>query len=249
MKIKALRVFALFILLALIALPAKAEHITIVTEHLPPYNFLEDGEALGMSTEVVQAALDAAGHTYEIRFMPWARAYQIALTKPNTLVYSIARTTEREALFAWVGEIAPFGASLYQRADQPVIKLNELSDARLLQVGVYRGDAKEAVLRKNGFQNLQTTEDDHLNLRKLMLGRIDLIAIDDSVIGPLLAEEGIASNKVRRTLGIDEVSGHLYMAFHKETDPDLVISVQRGLELIKENGQYEQILNQYLLIN
>ena len=90
MTIKALRNFALSLLLAFITLPAKAEHITIVTEHLPPYNYLEDGEARGMSTEVVQAALDAAGHTYEIRFMPWARAYQIALTKPNTL-----RTEER----------------------------------------------------------------------------------------------------------------------------------------------------------
>ncbi|WP_428523848.1 substrate-binding periplasmic protein [Roseibium sp.] len=249
MKIRSLKNFVFFIVLALLTLPAKADHITIVTEHLPPYNYLEDGEAQGMSTEVVQAALEAAGHTYEIRFMPWARAYQIALTKPNTLVYSIARTNEREALFAWVGEIAPFGAALYQRADQPAVKLQQLRDARLLQVGVYRGDAKEAILRKNGFQNLQTTEDDLLNLRKLLLGRIDLIAIDDSVIGPLLKEEGIAPDKVRRVLGIEEISGNLYMAFHKETDPGLVSSVQRGLEVIKENGEYEQILNRYLLIN
>ena len=249
MKIRSLKNFAFFIVLALLTLPAKADHITIVTEHLPPYNYLEDGDAQGMSTEVVQAALEAAGHTYEIRFMPWARAYQIALTKPNTLVYSIARTNEREALFAWVGEIAPFGAALYQRADRPAVKLQQLSDARLLQVGVYRGDAKEAILRKNGFQNLQTTEDDLLNLRKLLLGRIDLIAIDDSVIGPLLKEEGIAPDKVRRVLGIEEISGNLYMAFHKETDPELVSSVQRGLEVIKENGEYEQILNRYLLIN
>lgn len=226
-----------------------AEQLMIVTEDLPPYNYLEEGEPRGLSTEVVQAVLEETGYTPDIQFLPWARAYQIALTKPNTLVYSIVRTANREDLFAWVGEIAPFGASFYQRADAPPLALRTLSDARSLYVGVYRGDAKEAVLREHGFENLQTTDDDRLNLRKLMLGRLDLIAIDDSSIGPLLREEGIDPKKLRRVLPIEELSGFLYMAFNKASEPELVQVFRTALETIKENGVYDQIMMRYVWIN
>lgn len=231
-----------FFLGIFLSLPVSAEQLRIVTEDLAPYNYLENGQARGLSTEVVQAVLKEAGHSSEIRFMPWARAYQIALKKPNTLVYSIVRTTQREDLFAWIGQIAPFGVHLYQRADKPALNLQSLSDARPYYVGVYRGDAKEAVLRKHGFENLQTTDSDRLNLKKLMLGRLDMIAIDRSVIGSLLQEEGINPKKLKRVLPIEELSGHVYMAFNKASEPELIEKFRTGLATIKENGVYDQIL-------
>jgi len=234
---------------ALLTLPVLADHLMIVTEDLPPYNYLDNGKPTGLSTEVVETVLARTGHNPDIQFLPWARAYQIALTQPNTLIYSIARTGDREELFAWVGTIAPFGASLYQRAKAPRLKLQSLSDARVYQVGVYRGDVKESFLRANGFVNLQTTEDDRLNLRKLMLGRIDLIAIDDSVLISLLKKEGIDPMDIRRVMPIDDLSGNLYMAFNKDTPKDLVDTFRKGLEDIKADGTFEQILRKYLLVN
>ncbi len=239
----------LFTLGLFISLPAEAKDVMVVTENLRPYNYLEDGEAQGMSSEVVKAVFEEIGYTAKIQFMPWARAYQTALTKPNTLVYSIARTPQREELFAWIGEIAPHGAALYQRADKPDLNLKTLADAKSLYVGVYRGDAKESTLRGYGFENLQTTDDDRLNLRKLMLGRLDLIAIDGTVLRTMLAEEGIDPRKIRQVIPIEELSGQLYMAFSAESDPKLVDTFKTGLVTIKENGTFEKILKQYLLIN
>lgn len=221
----------------------------VVTEDLRPYSYLQDGEAHGLSSDVVKAVFEEINYTPKIQFMPWARAYQTALTKQDTLVYSIARTPQREELFAWIGEIAPYGASLYQRADEPKLNFKTLTDAKSLYVGVYRGDAKEAILRRYGFENLQTTDDDLLNLRKLMLGRLDLIAIDDTVLKAILAEEGIAPHKLRRVMPITDLSGHLYMAFNKASDPDLVAAFKAGLASIKEKGIFDKILMQYLLIN
>ncbi|GAA0774857.1 transporter substrate-binding domain-containing protein [Roseibium denhamense] len=233
----------------LMALAARAEPLMIVTEDLAPYNYLEDGEALGMSTEVVQAVLEETGQSGDIRFLPWARSYNLALTRPNTLIYSIARTPEREDLFAWVGQIAPYGASLYKLADNESVGVQTLEDARHLSVGVYIGDVKEASLKRHGFDNLSPTEDDRLNLRKLMLGRIDLIAIDDNAIGPLLTEEGINRTQLKRTVAIDDVSGFLYMAFQKDTDPVLVEMFRQGLQTIKDEGIHDEILTKYILIN
>ena len=85
---------------------AHAETIRVVTESLPPYQFVEqDGSIGGFATEVVQAIFSITGDHAQIEMMPWARAYEIALHEENILIYSIYRTRYRESLFNWVGPL------------------------------------------------------------------------------------------------------------------------------------------------
>ncbi|QDG76558.1 ABC transporter substrate-binding protein [Labrenzia sp. PHM005] len=233
----------------LLSFAAQADTLEIVTEQLPPFNYLEDGIAKGMGTEVVQAVLKETGREAPIRFLPWARSYQMALKTPGTLIFSILRTDEREEKFKWVGEIAPYGVSFYHLAENTEINVRTLEDAKPLSVGVYLGDAKAEYLTQKGFKNLSQVEDDRFNLRKLLLGRIDLMVIDDSVIVELLRSEGVDPALVRRTMPISDLSGHAYMAFNKDTAKDLVDSFREGLEQIKLNGTYDRIIGNYLLIN
>ncbi|MHA7773465.1 substrate-binding periplasmic protein [Roseibium sp. M-1] len=244
-----MRLFLILCFCLPLAFGARAEPLTIVTEQLPPFNYLEDGEAKGMSTEVLQATMKVAGENAEIDFLPWARSYQLSLSRPNTLIYSIIRTPDREDQFAWVGEIAPYGVSLYKRSDNSTINLKSLSDAKELTVGVYLGDAKAEVLQKHGIEKLDAVEDDRLNLRKLLLGRIDLMVIDDTVISQLLKDEGVDPSRVKRALPIQELSGYCYMAFQKDSDPALVKTFQKALAEIKSDGTYNDIIAKYVLIN
>ena len=98
----------------LFASPLGAESLRIVTEDFPPYNFQVGNEARGLSSEVVQAVLKQINRQAEFEFYPWARAYEIAQNEKNNLIFSIARIPEREALFNWVGSIAPYKTSLYK---------------------------------------------------------------------------------------------------------------------------------------
>jgi polar amino acid transport system substrate-binding protein len=246
------RILKLAILAALcisFAFTAKAETLEIVTEHLPPFNYLDDGVPKGIGTEVVQAVLKETDRAAPIQFLPWARSYQMALQTPGTLIYSILRTPEREKKFAWIGKIAPYGVSLYQLVHDNAPDLSSLEDARPLRIGVYFGDAKAEFLQANGFTNLSSVENDRLNLRKLLLKRIDLMIIDDAVINELIELEGVDPSKIRRALPIQELSGYAYMAFQKDTNPKLVEEFRRGLEKVKETGVFDAILEEYYLIN
>ena len=231
------------------AVAAKAETLEVVTEHLPPFNYLDDGVPKGIGTEVVQAVMTETGRDAPIQFLPWARSYQMALKTPGTLIYSILRTPEREDKFAWVGQIAPYGVSLYQLVHDDAPQITSLEDARPLRVGVYLGDAKAEFLQTNGFNNLSSVEDDRLNLRKLLLKRIDLMIIDDAVIKELIESEGVDPRKIRRALPLQELSGYAYMAFQKDTDPELVEDFRRGLKKVKEMGVFDEIIQEYYLIN
>jgi len=75
---------------------AWAATLEVVTTDFPPYQF-QEGEVLkGLATETVKAAISLSPHQGQINVYPWARAYQLAQGKKATLIFSIARTAERE---------------------------------------------------------------------------------------------------------------------------------------------------------
>ena len=58
-----------------------AEELTILTENLPPLNYLKNGKLVGSSVEIVQEIQKRLGSQEPIQVYPWARAYQMALEK------------------------------------------------------------------------------------------------------------------------------------------------------------------------
>ncbi|GGB47595.1 hypothetical protein GCM10011316_19670 [Roseibium aquae] len=224
---------------------SEATDITVVTEDLPPFSYIENNEVKGVGAETIKALLTEAGLPADLQFMPWARAYHTAQVLKNTVIFPIARTRDREDLFTWIGTIAPFGASLYRHVDRDDITINRIEDARDLHVGVYIEDAKHQFLRSKGFENLSPVDQDILNIRKLTMKRLDLIAIDDAVLTYELNKLGMEDAPFVKAFPIAPLSGYLYVAVHKDTDPALVQRLRTALETIKENGIHKSILADY----
>jgi polar amino acid transport system substrate-binding protein len=85
---------------------SNSQKIKVVTEYLNPYQTINtDGSLSGFSTEVVQTIFKQANKKPQIVVMPWARAYNIAKTEKNVMIFSIARTKERNDLFQWIGSL------------------------------------------------------------------------------------------------------------------------------------------------
>jgi len=222
---------------------------TVVTESFPPYNYQVKGEPRGLSVEVLQTVLDELYKAYplepkpDIQFMPWARAYHKASTVKNVLIFSIARIPEREALFHWIGEIAPYRTSLYKLSQNP-IQIKSLKDARDYDVGVSQQDVIYSFLRSEGFTRLDVIGSDLLNIRKLKHDRIPLIAYDEASFSFAMRSDH-NPDAFERVLRIEPLSGSLYMAFSEGSDPYLISRFREALEQIKADGRYEKILQRY----
>ena len=89
----------LILLCWLLSAQVSAIRLTVVTEDLYPYNYIENGELKGQATEIVVKVLKHAGIDYSIQVYPWARAYNLALNNKNVLIYSIVKIPSREKLF------------------------------------------------------------------------------------------------------------------------------------------------------
>ncbi|WP_420411182.1 substrate-binding periplasmic protein [Roseibium sp.] len=242
------RRFLPFLLLCLFARPVWAQDLTIVTEEFPPYNYLENGEIKGLSSDVVKAVLGQAGLNARFQFLPWARAYLTAQNRKNTLIFSIGRIPEREELFEWIGVIAPYNTSLYKLANRTDITVKELDDAKGYTIGVSVEDLIYQYLKSKKFTNLEVVGQDVLNIRKLALGRLDLIAFDEASFQHRLVLEEMDPAQFEQVYRLEDISGSLYMALNKDSDPELIKALKQGLETIKETGIYGQILTSYRLL-
>ena len=100
-----MRIQQFFFFLALIfpnGLYAVQEQLIVVTEHLPPYQIFDERDAKtidGYSIDILRATLNNANIDYEIMPMTWHRAYNLALKKPNVIILSMVKNTERQKNF------------------------------------------------------------------------------------------------------------------------------------------------------
>jgi polar amino acid transport system substrate-binding protein len=238
-------VLALFFALSSQAKAEMRPPLLVVTEQFAPYNFEAMGEARGISTRVVQAVLNHAGLEADIEFYPWPRAYRYAQTKPNTLIYSIARIPEREDLFEWIGAIAPYQTSLYKLRSREDIKIESLRDARKYRVGASQADVITTYLEGQGFEALEVARNDEIAIGMLAHDRIDVAALDEASLGYRSIEAGIDYSHLERVLPIEGLTGELYIAMSLKSNPDLVETLRASLRAIKEDGTYDRLVAGY----
>ncbi len=155
--------------LAFVILPLSSSQAEEVDVHL----FLSDiagmsmpGEAeKGMGRELAEHALQAAGLSYEIRFLPWSRLVKTASRDPKAVMLPLGRTQQREESYTWIRSIF--------KAEIGFVSLNQSIDdfetaKGLDSLGVWKNTFFETVLRQKGFQNLSLFKGDE-KLGKLFL--------------------------------------------------------------------------------
>jgi polar amino acid transport system substrate-binding protein len=227
---------------------AAPDKLTILTEELPPFNFLAQDGIRGISTDILRLMTSHAGLTdqvEDIQLQPWARAYNTVLCKPNSMLFSVTRTPERENLFKWVGPIIPNRSSFIARKDRH-IRLGTLEDAQKHTLGAIRDYAPTQMLLAGGYppDKIETTSDAMSNLIKLERGRIDLFVYNEVTFQWMVAKHGLNSDNFETVFVLLE--GQLYFALNKDTPDSIISKLQRSLDALKKTGEVQRIIDGYL---
>lgn len=221
---------------------AEAAPLRVVTEETA-YSYLRDGEVAGPATEVVETTLQRAGlGDYQLGLYPWARAYDLALSEPGVLVYLIARTPEREALFHWVGEIMRIDYHFYKLRQRKDIEVPNLEAAKKYRIGVLREDVRHQYLQANGFDKIVVTAHNSDNFRRLLHGQVDLVPMPEQDMLTLCIEAGVDPATVEKVF-TPNTSTQLYMAFSRQTDNAIVTRTQAAFDQLREEGAVARIMS------
>lgn len=233
----------LFIFLWLIgpgSVSAAQPHLLLTTENYPPFNMQQENTSLivGISTDIVREVMKRASVPYTMKFLPWQRAYNMALKTKNTCVFSTTITEERKPQFKWVGPLVQNDWIFFARPDSE-ISIDSLEDARAYRVGGYKGDATALFLESQGFR-LDLASHDHVNPGKLEAGRFELWATGVH-LGPYLARQ--AGVEIRPLFTFRETV--MGLACNQEVEDELVASLNRILSELRAEGVVDQILARY----
>lgn len=211
--------------------PAFACPVQVLTEDLPPYQLVEQGELVGGRSYIqVQQVLLKAGWSCQSTVLPWARAYTLALQQSDTLIYSLVRTKEREALFHW---ILPLGVVDYRfySADAALVRQLHPADASRYSAVAVSGSIEASLLQQQGFvveQNLVLVKDYNAVWHMLLKGRAQLTLAStpnyrDSDVAALRQAVFYSSSRVASELG-------LYLAASRRFDTAILSKLRAAAE-------------------
>lgn len=250
-----LKVVAVFLTMVTFTVQAAPnQSIKIVTEYIPPYQFYDkDNQLTGLSVEVVRLLLKSVGNADNpIKVMPWPSAYDLALKKPNVMIFSIARSRKREKQFKWVGDILKqhyYFIALKRRED---IRVYNIQDVKRFTIGVAAASYELDVLRRYGFankQNLKITTEQMPLIHLLLDGKVDMIfGFKTTLIGLMeYLKQDIGQFKLAYQIKEPPVS--FGIAFSQATDDKLVDRYRNAYHKLKVRGQLNKVLNKWLQVN
>ncbi|MCG7537217.1 transporter substrate-binding domain-containing protein [Pseudoalteromonas sp. OOF1S-7] len=215
--------------------------LTIVTELSPPNQTWLNDQVAGVSTELVKAILDTAALEGEFYMYPWARALNSARSQPNTLIYSMAKTPQREALFQWIGPVALFNLGFVTNQSPRKIQIKTLEDAKQYRLAVQREDVAAQVLHSLGFEFIETA-DIQQSYRLLAANKVELVVDDPRYINAMAQTMNLPDNHFRYLLDIDALSVRGYLAASLATPPELVTRLRTAYQKLVDTPLYRKAL-------
>lgn len=229
---------------SLLCVSLQAQPLRLYTEEYPPINFSKNGEPTGLATEVMQAIMQRTGQNAPISVVPWARGYQLALTRANTGLFVTMRSREREQLFKWVGPITRNVTSFYALR-RSFLSISRLEEAREYgEIAVPRDWHSHQRLLAEGFSNLTPVTGPAQVVSMLKRGRVKLMVLDNLSLNALLAQGDIQADEVQ--LLFNFMHSDSYIAFSQQTDDALITRWQRELDTMKSDGSFAAIHQKWL---
>jgi len=223
--------------------PVLSAELTILTENLPPLNYVKDGVLVGPSVEIVKEIQRRVGSNEQIKVYPWARAYKMALEEENVVLFGMTHTKVREDIFKWIGPLATKRDILVSKKGSG-IRISSLEDAKKVnRIGTLRDDTRERLLKRHGFTNLEPVSDEQMNAKKLALGRIDLWAYKKPGLKTVCELAGVNYNEVEEVYHLRVIN--VDIAFSKKTSDAIVQKWKNAFNEMLADGTIMKIHNKW----
>ena len=236
---------AMLLCFSLSASAHAAEPLRVVLEVSPPHQTLDNGKVGGLTTTVVEAMLQHAGLTPAYEVYPWARAFRIAATTPDVLIYNMARTPDREAQFEWIGIVNSYKFGFVKLRERKDIKVSQLADIKHYVIGAQRDDFSAEWLRDAAKQppnKLELQPDVIETWRMLVNGKLDLMIDDPQAIDDMLVKYNLARSDVEFVIFPRELEQQTWIALKKGSDPKLVQRLRAAYQQVEGSAELKKVM-------
>ena len=231
----------LFILFPVISSP---RDLTFLSHELKPFTWTENGSTEGLVYDLVRATMAKMNVRREIKIVPFTRGLSMVHNEPDTVLFHVQRTPERERTMKWVGPIVTNGVYVYC-AKSSAGKIRNLDDLRKLKyIAVVSGEATDEYFKKRKFTNLFYVRQQSQSLEMLSSGRVEASPFGELVVNAYAREAKLDIGNIRKT-GILLFESVLYMGFSNNIPDDEIRKWQNALDEVKKE-HYERLYRKYI---
>lgn len=236
------------ILFFFVSASGQTVEIDVVTELLEPYQVQNpDGSLGGFSTEVVNALFTITKDKANIQVMPWARAYEVGLNQPNTLIYSIARTKVRENKFKWIGALKKERLYFWGLKKHFTKTDYQVPELKNYKIAVSRHSNTAQYIINQNFTNIYQLANERQNMNMLFIDRVDLILATKITIETRAKKLGYDINELQKLNEVAALNNKLSIAFSLDTSPELIKKYQMAFQQLVDSGQLDKLKEKWQL--
>ena len=205
----------------------------------------ENGEFVGIDVDIIKAVAANQGFNIDIQSLGWdAAVTAVQAGQADALLAGASITKERKDS-GWI-----FSDSYYDsyqvfavKADSGIESLDDLKGKTIAVKNATAGaNYAEELKDKYGFK-IDTYEDSPTMYQAVVLGQADACVEDKPIMADNIKTGGLDLTIVESTAS--KVAPYGFAIMNKDNQ-ELLDMFNKGLQEIKDNGTYDEILNKYL---
>jgi polar amino acid transport system substrate-binding protein len=226
-------------------LPTDPKVVRLATLEWPPY-VGEDLPDKGFTTAIVSEAFKRAGYEVKIDFMPWARALKESNGGNYDAAYPEYYSEERAKTFLFSDQFAASPLGFYKQKSTN-ITYAKLEDLKPYRIGVVLGYTNTPEFDAADYLQKETVNADEQNLRKLLLGRIDLAVIDKYVAQYIITTKIPEATDKLEFIEPQLKEQPLYLIFSQQSanNKQKLMAFNAALKSMQADGTLEKIFKKY----
>ncbi len=225
------------------ATPVKDSYTIVMDSSFAPFEFQNDaGKYVGIDVELIKAIAKQQGFTLQIKNPGFDAALNaVQSSQADGVMAGMSITEERKQIFDFSD---PYYTSNTLLAVKKGSKISSYADLKGKTVGAKNGTASYTFFEKNKSKygyTIKAFDEASTMYDSLNSGSIDALMDDEAVL-----KYAIQQGRQFETPVDGEKSGEYGFGVKKGTNPELIQMFNNGLAALKENGQYDKIVNKYL---
>ncbi|WP_035054269.1 substrate-binding periplasmic protein [Andreprevotia chitinilytica] len=201
--------------------------LRILTTEEAPANYTVQHQLTGITADIIDDLKRRLDIHTDVEVQPWARVLHTVLVRPNTLVFTLARTPERVAKgLNFIGPVTTRRHIVYKRTGA-AFQVGSIADikAQRLLVGGLRDDWRLKLMKDNGVA-VDESVNHEMTIKHLMHDQVQLIVLSDLELKIDSDLAGVDAGKLEPAFVIKEAPA--FIAFSKGTPPELIAKWQEA---------------------
>ncbi len=158
-----------------------AQNYKLVTEDYPPFEYKENGKAMGMDIEILDAVKAKAGIDLSIEFLPWNRALDQVQKGTADGIFSMLKNAEREAFLQFPAQPLYTSRTVIFAHESFAGDIKSLDDLKGQTVGVVLGNSYGKSFDSATHFTKDGAADQDTMMKKFISGRSKLVITSEEV--------------------------------------------------------------------